>query len=314
MEKLENKLKKGWVIAIVALFCNLLWGSAFPCVKISYELFGVGASDTASRILLAGCRFTLAGIMVVLAGSLLQKKFLKPRMKSMPNLIKLAIVQTVIQYFFFYVGMANTTGVKGAIIEGSSVFLAILFSALIFRLEKLSGRKILGCILGFAGVTLVNLGGGGLGGGFNLTGDGFVLISAAAYALSSVMIKMYSKDDDTVMLAGYQFILGGIVMIIAGLVMGGRLVPSGASAIGLLIYMAFISAGAYTLWGVLLKYNPVSRVTIYGFTNPVFGVILSAIILGEGGAFTFKTAAALVLVCIGIIAVNRVKQKNSKVS
>ena len=312
MDKFENKLKKGWVIALVALFCNLLWGSAFPCVKLSYELFRIGGTDTASRILLAGCRFTLAGIMVVLAGSLLQKKFLKPTKKSVPNLIKLAIVQTVIQYFFFYVGMANTTGVKGAIVEGSSVFLAILFSALIFRLEKLSGRKILGCVLGFAGVTIVNLGGGGLEGGFNLMGDGFVLISAAAYALSSVLIKTYSKDDDTVMLAGYQFILGGIVMIIAGLLMGGKLRPESFSAIILLIYMAFISAGAYTLWGVLLKYNPVSRVTIYGFTNPVFGVILSAIILGEGGAFNLKSIVALVLVCVGIIAVNREKPKEEK--
>ena len=68
--------------------------------------------------------------------------------------------------------------------------------------------------------------------------------------------------------------------------------------------MAFISAGAYTLWSILLKYNPVSKVTIFGFLTPFFGVILSAIILGEKAAFTVKSIMALILVCIGIVVVN----------
>ncbi len=79
----------------------------------------------------------------------------------------------------------------------------------------------------------------------------------------------------------------------------------------LLLYLGFLSAVAYTLWGVLLKYNPVSRVTVFGFMNPVFGVILSAILLGEKGqAFNGSTLAALVLVCMGIYVVNREKKGN----
>ena len=54
-----------------------------------------------------------------------------------------------------------------------------------------------------------------------------------------------------------------------------------ASAAALLIYMAMISAVAYSLWGMLLKYNPVSKVTVFGFMNPVIGVILSALLLNE---------------------------------
>ncbi|MCI9104139.1 MAG: EamA family transporter, partial [Lachnospiraceae bacterium] len=60
------------------------------------------------------------------------------------------------------------------------------------------------------------------------------------------------------------------------------------------------------LWGVLLKYNPVSRVTVFGFMNPMFGVVLSAIFLGESGqALTWNTFVALILVCLGIYVVNR---------
>lgn len=80
----------------------------------------------------------------------------------------------------------------------------------------------------------------------------------------------------------------------------------------LLIYMALISAVAYTLWGILLKYNPVSKVSIFGFTNPVFGVILSAIILREGNVFRNERPDRTVLVSIGILIVNWAKPVGEK--
>ncbi|MCD7906540.1 MAG: EamA/RhaT family transporter, partial [Clostridium sp.] len=73
-----------------------------------------------------------------------------------------------------------------------------------------------------------------------------------------------------------------------------------------LLYLAFISAAAYTLWRLLLKHNPVLRVAVYGFMNQVLGVILSAWLLAENDqAFGVKTVIALLLVCLGIYVVNR---------
>lgn len=95
-------------------------------------------------------------------------------------------------------------------------------------------------------------------------------------------------------------------MSIVGKLMGGNLTIVSAGSIPLLVYMAFISAGAYTLWGVLLKYNPVSTVTVLGFVNPVMGVILSAIFLHEGAeALSIYTLIALVLVSLGIYIINK---------
>ena len=167
---------------------------------------------------------------------------------------------------------------------------------------------MLGCIVGFAGVVLINLSGSNVDMSFNLTGDGFIFISAIAYALSSVLIKKYSAKSDPVMLSGYQFTAGGLVMILIGFVMGGRIHTASMPAMILLIYMALISAVAYTL----LKSNPVSKVSIFGFTNPVFGVILSAIILREGNVFGMKDLIALVLVSIGILIVNWAKPVRRK--
>ena len=71
----------------------------------------------------------------------------------------------------------------------------------------------------------------------------------------------------------------------------------------LLLYLAAISSVAFTIWGLLLKYNPVSRVTIFGFSIPVFGICYSAVLLHEQ-AFTLRNLAALTLVCVGILIVN----------
>ena len=77
----------------------------------------------------------------------------------------------------------------------------------------------------------------------------------------------------------------------------------------MLIYLALISAVAYSLWGMLLKYNPISRVAVFGFMNPVFGVILSAWLLREGAqAFGPISLVSLVLVCAGIYIVNSREQ------
>ncbi len=301
-----NRLQNSLVVALLALVCCFLWGSAFPCVKIGYDLFSIAAEDTASQILFAGSRFAIAGIMTIAIGSVVQRKFLVPAAGSWGMVTKLSLAQTVVQYLLFYIGLANTSGVKGSIIEASNVFFAILVSSLVFHYEKLGKFKILGCIIGFSGVVLINLNGTGLDGAMTFTGEGFILLSTLSYALSSVLIKSYSQKENPVTLSGYQFLLGGIIMALAGLFMGGRLQGFTAASTLLLVYMAMISAVAYTIWSILLKHNPVGKVAVYGFINPVFGVILSALLLGEQNqAFTLQGLVSLVLVCIGIYLVNR---------
>lgn len=302
----ENFLQKTIVVALLAAVCTFLWGSAFPCIKIGYRLFDIPSDNTYTQILFAGIRFTLAGILTIIIGSVLNRGVLLPKKTSIPNIIKLSMFQTVLQYIFFYMGLARTSGVKSSIIEGSNTFIAILIACLVFRQEKLNLKKILGCIIGFAGVVLVNITKDGIDMNMTFMGEGAILMSAVAYAISSGLIKIYSKDDNPVMLSGYQFLFGGILLMIAGFVMGGRITQVNAQGILMLIYLACISAVAYSLWGVLLKYNPVSKVAVFGFMNPVFGVILSAWWLNEtGNDLGVKALIALVLVCIGIYIVNR---------
>lgn len=313
MSTSENKtdiLQNTGVVCILALVCTFLWGSASPCIKLGYALFEIPSSETWTQVLFAGTRFVLAGVLTLLIGSVIQRKPLLPTRSGVPSICKLAVFQTVLQYIFFYIGLAHNSGVKASIINGSNTFFTILVAALIFRQEKLDVKKIAGCVIGFAGVIVVSINGQQIDMNLSLMGDGSLFLCALSYAVSSCLMKEYSKKENPVMLSGCQFILGGIVMILLGFGMGGRITHISVSALLMLFYLACISAVAYSLWGVLLKHNPVSKVAIFGFTNPVFGVFLSAWWLGEGAKeLGWNALAALVLVCIGICIINVKKEK-----
>ncbi len=305
--------KRDWITTLPAVFllamlCCFLWGSATPSIKIGYELFGIESSDTLDIILFAGIRFFLAGILVILFQSIASKQLIKPEKGSIPSIIKLAFAQTIIQYFCFYIGLAHTSGVTGTIISGASGFFSILLAALIFKYEKMTGAKILGCILGLGGIIIMNVTPGeATTFSFSFLGEGLVLLSTISLAVSGIIVKKYSKKFNVVMLSGYQFIFGGFIMIIVSLILGGRItLVSNPLAYVLMLYMALISAVAYSVWGTLLKYNDVSKVTIFNFMTPLFGVLLSAIFLGEKEeALQLNKLISLILVCLGIYIVNR---------
>ena len=305
------------VTLLTAVFCCVLWGSASPAIKIAYELFRIGPDDTASRIMLAGARFMIAGCMTILFGSILAGKILLPKKGFWKNVAILSLFQTVGQYYFFFMALAHTSGVRGSIINASGNFIAILFAVFIFRFETMTLKKFLGCLVGFAGILLIMGGGWALmsGGSVTLAGEGAMFMAAFFYAASGCLIKVFSRDENPVVLSGYQFLIGGTVLLAIGAVMGGNLTFYSTGCVLNLIYMGFISAGAYTLWGVLLKYNPVSRVSILGFINPVMGVLLSALFLGEGReAFSLTGLMALLLVSAGIIIVNISQEKIDSLS
>ena len=312
MTQKQNILTKTGIVALLACVCCILWGSAIPVIKTGYRFLHVDSSDIASQIVFAGVRFTLAGILVLIFASIREKKVMIPDKEILKYAVPVCLAQMVGQYFFFYIGVAHTSGVKGGIITGLGNFIAILMACLIVRNERMTGRKMAGCVLGFAGVVVINLMGKSLDMGFTLTGEGFILISQVAYGISTILINIYSKKVSPVVLSGTQFTMGGVVLTLIGIGMGGHLGNITAVGVVIIFYLAMVSAVAYTLWSVLLAWNDVSKVAIFGFVNPLCSVILSALILGEvKQAFNTGSLVALLLVCTGIYIVNcKAKQKN----
>lgn len=306
---MEKTLKKTSVVVLLALVCCALWGSAFSCVKIGYELFQI--ETVGSQILFAGYRFFLAGVFTWMLASMFEKKPVTMKKSSVPYVFGQGLLQTTLQYLFFYIGLANTTGAKGSVINASNGFISIVVASILIKSEKMTWKKAIGCIIGFAGVIIINLAPGAWGTGFNFMGEGMVFLCAAAYGTSSVTLKMISDRETPMVLTAYQFLFGGAILIAIGLISGGWITGFTMKSTLLLGYMALLSTVSFSIWAALLKYNPVSRVTVFGFCIPIFGVALSAIFLGEQ-VVSVKNLVALLFVCAGIIIVNKApKQANA---
>ena len=298
----KSFLTKPWVILTLATLCTFLWGSAFPAVKKGYEIFNIQGNDLAGKLLFAGIRFTFAGIIVLAVGSFIGKKIIIPKKKDLLPVMSLGIVQTTLQYIFFYIGLSNATGTKSSVISSGSAFIVVAIAPLIYKNEKLTLKKIVGCLLGLAGLIIVNYDGSGFG-SVKFTGEGFVFISTTCSAVAFFLSKIYSKKRDVMLLTGYQLFFGGIVLTGIGLLFGGKLSFTQPGQYLIMIYMALLSSVAFTVWTALLSKNPVSEVTIYNLLVPIFGAVLSGIILHEK-IFTLENMAALFCVCLGIACIN----------
>jgi len=298
---MDKKLQKPVVVAIMALITCFLWGSAFPCIKTGYELFQV--EGVGSQILFAGYRFFLAGLFTFLIGCFMEKRILTMQRSSIPYVVGQGFLQTTVQYFLFYIGLANVTGAKGSIISGSNGLFAIVAAHFILKSEKMTGKKWLGCILGLAGVVVVNFTPGAWGEGFRLSGEGLFILCAVSYGISSVTLKLISHRESPITITAYQLMSGSAILIVIGWILGGTVTGFTIKSTVLFLYMALLSTVSFSLWTTLMRYNPVGRISIYTFSIPIFGVFLSGVFLGEQ-VLTMRNLAGLVLVCIGILVVN----------
>lgn len=291
------------VVFAVASLCCLLWGSAYPAIKNGYALFNIAASDIPSKLVFAGYRFIFAGL-ILLAIAALGQKTLRLSRRTVGQVCLLGLTQTSLQYVFFYIGLAYATGVKSSIMNATGTFFSVLLAHWIYKNDRLSVNKALGCVVGFVGVMVVNFSEGLLRFDFTLLGEGFIVIAAFVLSAASVYGKKISQQVDSVVLTGYQLAIGGLALLLIGLATGGTLSGFTVKSAALMLYLVLLSSAAFSLWTILLKYNRVSMVTVFNFMIPVFGTVLSALFLDER-ILEWKNGLALLLVCYGIWLVTK---------
>ena len=299
----HSLFEKKNVMVLTALFCCLIWGSAFSGIKLSYIELNI--NNEFQMILLAGLRFALAGFGVLIFTAIKRRGKCWPTRKEMPLILLIAVVQTFGAYTAYYIGFSHTTAVKGSILTSVSVFFVAILSHLIFKSDKLNWKKIMGLLLGFIGVILVNLTiVAGTQFAFSLSGEGLIILHALLIALSAVLVRRSSGKIDVIKLNGWQLFIGGLMMIVVGYAGHPEIIRFTWFAGALLVHLAAISAVAFSLWFLLLKYHEASTVEQYKFTVPLFGSVMSVIFI-PGEHIGIEMLAAAVLVAVGIIIVNR---------
>ena len=301
---MSNKFYKHPVaIFILATLACILWGSAFPSLKVSYNALGIGNSSYAVKLQFAGYRFFLAALYLFVF-MLFTKKSLKISKQHILPIIALGIVQTTLQYLFFYNGLANITGVKGAIMTSLGTFFSIVLPHFYYANDKMNLQKWMGLSLGFAGVVYVNMAKGPITGGFAWAGEGLMVLAALTGAVSSIMAKELSGKMDTITMTCYQMFVGASIMIVFSWVnLGGNVIEFSYDIMPVFLHLALISSAGFGIWFSLLRNNSISRVSIYKFQIPIWGSILSALFI-PGEALSVEIIASLLLVSSGIFLVN----------
>lgn len=289
-------------IIFSATVATFLWGSAFPFIKLSYQALDIKPDELGEQMLFAGYRFFLAGLLIILVFKLLKRNMKFQRDKLMP-ILKIGVFQTFFQYVLFYIGLSYSTGIQGSIIAGTTSFFQILLAHFLYADDKINRIKTIGLIVGFSGVIFVNWPKGNYEFDFGI-GEILLLLAMVSGAFGNILARDGSKVMEVVYITGYQMLLGSLGLIaIGGFSVGFFPFEFNWVSIGMLAYLAFLSATGFILWNNVMKYNQVGKVSLYLFLMPVFGVMLSAVMLGEPiNAFVF---VGLVLVVAGILTVNR---------
>ena len=250
----------------------------------------------------------MAGILAIFYHQFFKTKESKFSKLNLKFVIILSLVQTTFQYFFYYIGLSNTHGVKASIIQAFGSFLIVIMAAAFIPGERLNLNKVLAVIIGTAGILVTNLN-GDAGGGISLKGEGFIIIATFFNALATILVRLKGRNQDPFLLTGSQFALGGLVLIFGGIFLKKSAFNLSPLAFIMIAYGAFISATAFSLWTIILQYHSAGEFGIYKLFIPIFGTILSIIFLKE--KFTFLLFIGLALVIIGTLVLNMKNLKKS---
>ncbi len=289
-----------WV-SIFALTAATVWGWAYPLIKLGFEEFRITPDLTGSKILFAGIRFCISGLIVLAIAYGAGKSFAVRRPTDWWFVLLFTLLNTTLHYICFYIGLSHAPGARSAIMNSLSVFAVVILACIFFKSDRMNMRKLGGCLLGFAGIMILNTG-GKESGALTLMGDGMIILNALCGAAASLLARGLGRRVNVFVGTGYSLAIGGALLIILGLMAGGTLPHVSPRGILYLILLIGISTIGFTLYNKLLTCNPVGKVAIYNSLIPVIGAVTSCLCLGE--TFYWKYVIAGTLAAAGIFIIN----------
>ncbi|MCQ2255011.1 MAG: DMT family transporter [Bacteroidaceae bacterium] len=303
----ENKsiFQRPLWVTIFALTAAILWGWAYPFIKLGFAEFQITPDMTGSKMLFAGIRFFLSGVIILAVAGKAKRKFAVSKPADWLYILVFSLLNTTLHYAFFYFGLSHSAGSRAAILNSMSVFTVVILACIFFKSDKMTMRKVLGCVIGFAGILALNIGGEDSG-QFTWLGDGMIILNALCSAFAALMTRGLGKRVDVFVGTGYGLSLGGLLLVIPGLLFGGTLPNITLWGISILLMLIGISTIGFTLYNKLLTCNPVGKVAIYNSLIPVVGAITSCLCLNE--PFYWKYVIAGGLATIGIYIINKGKK------
>jgi drug/metabolite transporter (DMT)-like permease len=277
---------------MATLIC-VTFGANAVAVKVSFE--GLGMFTT------AGLRFTIASV-AILIWAMATKRPLKVKQGQLLHLLAISLLFTV-QLGVLYLGLSKTSASRGILLINLQPFFILFLAHYFVPGDRMTMRKVLGIILGFAGVVFVFLDRKGVATDFR-TGDLMLLSNAFLWAVSTVYMKRIIEDFKSFHLVLYPAIFSVPFFFLGGFLWDGTMISRvDARVIIALLYQGVITASfGFIVWNRMLRKHGAVSLHSFVFIMPLAGVLLAGLILGE--SMSVNILIALLFIVSGIIVVH----------
>lgn len=282
--------------SVFTAFLCFLFGANAVAVKIS--LTGLGVFTT------AGLRFAAAAVVLCLYAILTGKPLAVKRGLFGHMAVLAAIFFTQLSLFYF--GQAKTTASHGTLISNILPFMVMLLAHVFIPGETIRRHRILGLLVGFAGVAVLffdNLAVTGQA----LEGDLLILTAVMIWSGHVIYIKKIISHYDPLQITLYPMAMAAPVFLVSGFLFDGEMIGTiDATIVQAMLYQIFVTASfGFVAWNTLISRYGAAALHAFIFIMPISGVLLGVVMLEE--PLTVNLISAIVLVVTGLILVNRTK-------
>lgn len=290
-----------WALWVLIITITVLWGYAWVLMKASLDYMGP-FTFTAFRFAIGS--LTLLFIVWIFKLGIPLKKYWKP-------LILVGLLQTAAVFLLVMYGLRFVDAGKSSVLLYSmpmwSSFLAVKFLG-----EKLTVKQIIGLFTGMVG--LLTILGWDIWIGQSLQvlfGEVLIIIAAVVWAISNIYFRLHLEELPKIQSSAYQMTFGTIGIFIAALFMEwGDPVHLNAHSIYYILFTGILaSALCFTVWYLILSLIDMATATIATLLVPIFGLVFSALILGEKMSVGIVVGSGLII--CGIVAAQKRNKKRT---
>ncbi len=272
----------------------LLWGTTYLAIRIALE--------TVPPMLMGGFRWTIAGALIL--GAMKARGERLPARAEWPSLALLGVL-------LIGFGNGGVVWAEQTLPSGLTAVLVAVVPFWMVGVELLAGsqdpltlRRILGLLLGFAGIVLLVWPELELGAGRDVVlGVLATQLACLGWAIGSTYSRRRAPTENVLAVAAYQMLFGGVAMALAGTLHGEwsdlSFNARTASALGYLL--VFGSVAGFSAYVYALKHLPIATVSLYAYVNPVIAVVLGTLVLSEPMSPRMAAAGLIVLAAMAMV-------------
>ena len=280
---------------LMGLIFSLMWSSAFTSARVIVA--------NASPLYALSLRFFISGILGIVIALLIGQTWKLTKSQWYATII-FGLCQNGLYLGLNFIAMQTVEAGFAAIIASLLPLLVAVVSWLYFR-ERIGALGIFGLVFGFFGVSIIMSTRISLG--VDLYGVSLCVIGVLALTFATLSLRSATSSGNFLMIVGLQMLIGSSAVFFAALILETPYVNPSWPLLIAFAYTTLIPGLAATLiWFMLVDRIGAVRAATFHFLNPIFGVTIAAILIGE--SLSIGDIIGVIIVTLGILAVQIARQ------